>query len=69
MILNFSYRGDVAADRRDLERLAQPLGLSLARVAGRPCPSWDVPAFHLLKCGSCPDSGNETRITLLPTDR
>lgn len=54
---------------RDLERLAQPLGLSLARVVGRPCPSRDARAFHLIKRGSCPDSGNETRITLLPTAR
>lgn len=69
VILNFSYRGDVAGDRRDLERLAQPSGLSLARVAGRPCPSWDAPAFHLIKRGSCPGNGNETRITLLPTAR
>lgn len=69
VILNFSYRGDVAAGRRDLERLGQPLGLALARVAGRPCPSWDAPAFHLIKRGSCPGSGNETQITLLPTAR
>ncbi|HEV7138988.1 MAG TPA: methyltransferase domain-containing protein [Steroidobacteraceae bacterium] len=67
VILNFSYRGDVAADRRELERLAAPQGLALARTAERPCASWDAPAFHLIKRGSCPDGGNETRITMLPT--
>lgn len=49
VILNFSYRGDVAADRGDLERLAQPRGLSLARAVDRACVSWDAPAFHLVK--------------------
>jgi len=49
VILNFSYRGDVAADRCDLERLAQPHGLSLARAVDRACVSWDAPAFHLMK--------------------
>jgi SAM-dependent methyltransferase len=49
VILNFSYRGDVAADRGDLERLAGTRGLSLAGVQERPCASWDAPAFHLIK--------------------
>lgn len=51
VILNFSYRGDPAADRVDLERLTQPLGLSLVRAVARPCASWDAPAFHLVKSG------------------
>ncbi|HZT01680.1 MAG TPA: class I SAM-dependent methyltransferase [Steroidobacteraceae bacterium] len=49
VILNYSYRGDVGADRADLERLAGPLDLRLARVAERAFPSWDAPAFHLVK--------------------
>lgn len=52
VILNFSYRGDAAADRVDLERLTQPLGLSLARAVARPCASWDAPAFHFVKSGA-----------------
>jgi len=51
LILNFSYRDDLSADRNDLERLIQPLGLSLARAVERPCASWDAPAFHLVKSG------------------
>jgi SAM-dependent methyltransferase len=53
VILNFSHRGDVAADRIELERLAEPRGLSLARADERPFASWDAPAFHLVKSGSC----------------
>jgi SAM-dependent methyltransferase len=49
MILNFSYRDDVAADRSDIECLAAPLGLSLAGTLARPCASWDAPGFHLVK--------------------
>ncbi len=49
VILNFSYRGDVAADRDDLERLAAARGLSLAALLEHPCASWDAPAFHLIK--------------------
>lgn len=48
-ILNFSYRDDVAADCRELERRAAPCGLSLVRVLERPCASWDAPAYHLVK--------------------
>jgi SAM-dependent methyltransferase len=49
VILNFSYRDDVAADCSDLERLAGPCGLTLVRTVVRPCASWDAPAFHLVK--------------------
>lgn len=54
VILNFSYRDDVASDRADLERLAHPRGLSLAGTLAHPCTSWDAPAFHLVKHGSFP---------------
>ena len=53
VILNFSYRCDVAADRGDLERLAEARGLSLVGVVEHSCASWDAPAFHLIKRG-CP---------------
>lgn len=49
VILNFSYRSDVAADRGDLERLARARGLSVVSETARPCASWDAPAFHLVK--------------------
>lgn len=49
VILNFSYRGDVVADRGDLARLAEARGLSLLREVERPCASWDAPGFHLVK--------------------
>lgn len=52
VILNYSYRDDVDADRADLERLAGPLDLRLARALERPFPSWDAPAFHLVKSAS-----------------
>lgn len=52
VIVNFSHRDDPAADRVELERLTQPLGLSLVRAVARPCASWDAPAFHLVKSGS-----------------
>ncbi len=52
IILNFSYRADVAADRGDLHRLAEARGLSLLKEVERPCESWDAPAFHLTKRGS-----------------
>lgn len=54
VILNFSYRDDLAADRIELERLTRPLGFSLARAGERPCASWDAPAFHLIKSASIP---------------
>lgn len=54
VILNFSYRDDVTADRSDLERLAASHGLALAHTLAHPCASWDAPAFHLVRSGSLP---------------
>ena len=54
VILNFSYRDDVTADRSDLERLAASHGLALADTFAHPCASWDAPAFHLVRSGSLP---------------
>lgn len=68
VILNYSYRDDVASDRMDLARLAEPRGLSLAGMVARPCASWDAPAFHLIKRRTFLPTGNETYVTTLPTD-
>ncbi|HET9106575.1 MAG TPA: hypothetical protein VFN79_05250 [Steroidobacteraceae bacterium] len=56
LILNFSYRDDIAADRTDLEQLAARCGLSLVEAAARPCESWDAAAFRLVRCGALPAS-------------
>jgi SAM-dependent methyltransferase len=56
LILNFSYRDDIAADRADLERLAARCGLSLLEAAARPCESWDAAAFRLVKSPAFPSS-------------
>lgn len=70
VILNYSYRDDVAADVIDLERLAEPRGLSLAGAPERPCASWDAAAFHLVKRAPSPVAGplvgNETQVTMSP---
>lgn len=65
VILNFSYRADVTADRGDLERLARARGLSLVGEIERPCASWDAPAFHLVKRGGpFPHVRSETQVTI-----
>jgi ubiquinone/menaquinone biosynthesis C-methylase UbiE len=47
VIFNFSYRGDLGADRRDLERLAKLWGFDLLRNGERPLCTWDGAGFHL----------------------
>ena len=49
VILNLSYRNDLAADIADLSRFGDAAGLQLKRAGERPCRSWDAPAFHLVK--------------------
>ncbi len=49
VIFNFSYRGDLALDRRDMMRLAQRAGLAVMRNGSRDCVHWDGLAFHLRK--------------------
>ena len=46
-ILNFSYRGDVAADRRDIERLAAFSDLDVDRAGTRDFAIWDGLTFLL----------------------
>ena len=48
LLFNFSYRGDDALDRRDVERLALEAGLRL-RETGRFLRSWDGLLFDLQK--------------------
>ncbi|MFE0752416.1 class I SAM-dependent methyltransferase [Inquilinus sp. NPDC058860] len=49
LILNHSYRGDEAADRRELADLAADTGFRLRRAGTRPFALWDGLAFHLVK--------------------
>jgi ubiquinone/menaquinone biosynthesis C-methylase UbiE len=47
VILNFSYRGDAAADRRDVTRLAAECGFDVIIDGSAPFVLWDGLAFHL----------------------
>jgi 2-polyprenyl-3-methyl-5-hydroxy-6-metoxy-1,4-benzoquinol methylase len=47
VILNFSYRGDEEADRRDIERLAAANGFSIRRAGTRDFTLWDGLTFLL----------------------
>jgi SAM-dependent methyltransferase len=47
VILNFSYRGDEEADRRDIERLAGINGLEIRRAGTRDFTLWDGLTFLL----------------------
>lgn len=47
VILNFSYRGDAAADRSDVARLAAEYGLEVLVDGAAPFTLWDGLAFHL----------------------
>jgi SAM-dependent methyltransferase len=55
LIFNFSYRGDLAADRADLARLAQAAGLQVVRNGTRDLSLWDGAAFQLAKPQSASD--------------
>ncbi len=48
-ILNFSYRDDIAADRRDFERLCRAWGFEVLAAAQRPFKMWDGIAFRARK--------------------
>ena len=54
LILNFSYRGDLEADRRDVARLADASGLRVVRNGTRDFALWDGASFQLLKPGATP---------------
>jgi ubiquinone/menaquinone biosynthesis C-methylase UbiE len=47
VIFNLSYRGDLDADRRDVERWAMAHGLEVVRSGVRPLATWDGAGFHL----------------------
>lgn len=49
VILNFSYRGDLAADRRDAARLAAANGLAVRLSGMRAFALWDGAAFVLIR--------------------
>jgi SAM-dependent methyltransferase len=51
LILNHSYRGDEAADRRELADLAAATGFRLRQAGTRPFALWDGLAFHLVRNG------------------
>jgi hypothetical protein len=48
-IFNFSYRGDLAADRRDAARLAAANGLAVRLCGARLFTLWDGAAFVLAR--------------------
>jgi SAM-dependent methyltransferase len=49
LIINFSYRGDPARDRADVDSLAQAFGLEILRAGTREFSLWDGLTFHLSK--------------------
>jgi SAM-dependent methyltransferase len=49
VILNFSYGGDLAADRRDVARLAAASGLAVRLLGARAFALWDGAAFLLVR--------------------
>jgi SAM-dependent methyltransferase len=51
LILNFSYRGDLDADRREVARLATESGFRVVRDGTRDFALWDGASFQLLKEG------------------
>jgi SAM-dependent methyltransferase len=51
MVLNLTYRGDLALDRQDARRLAELSGLDLVRNGRRDLRLWDGATFHLRKAG------------------
>jgi CelD/BcsL family acetyltransferase involved in cellulose biosynthesis/ubiquinone/menaquinone biosynthesis C-methylase UbiE len=73
VVMNYSYRGDVQADRRDLRRLSAPCGLAVVADAVTPFALWDAVVWHLRRlppeeglprCPETPKKG-DTR----PSDR
>jgi tRNA G46 methylase TrmB len=49
LVLNFSYRGDLTADRGDLRRAGTAAGLQVIRDGTQPFSLWDGTAFELRK--------------------
>ena len=51
LVFNWSYRGNLALDRSDVEALAAAHGLTLVRSGDRPFAIWDGTGFHLRRRG------------------
>ena len=51
LILNYSYRADLAADRAEVTRLANDGGWSVVRLGSNDFDHWDGHTFHLLRTG------------------
>jgi SAM-dependent methyltransferase len=49
LIVNFSYRGDLATDRSDVARAAARAGLGVIRNGVQELQTWNGAAFHLRK--------------------
>ena len=49
LILNFSYRGDAEADRREVEDLAARHGFKVQRMTQGDFALWDAATFLLRK--------------------
>jgi SAM-dependent methyltransferase len=49
LLVNYSYRSDVAADRAEIARLALSTGFRVLRSDERPFGCWDGRVFHLRK--------------------
>jgi len=49
VILNYSYRGDDDADKRDVAHMAKAYGFDVIVSGERPFSIWDGSAFHLKK--------------------
>jgi ubiquinone/menaquinone biosynthesis C-methylase UbiE len=52
VILNYSYRGDDAADLEDVQRLATEYGFEVVKAGEHPFKIWNGSAFHLRKRGA-----------------
>jgi hypothetical protein len=51
VVLNLTYRGDLALDREDASRLAIGSGFELLRSGTQDLELWDGATFHLRKAG------------------
>jgi ubiquinone/menaquinone biosynthesis C-methylase UbiE len=49
VLVNFSYRGDMAADRADVLRLAREAAFDVLVSGSTPFALWDGVAFHLAR--------------------
>jgi hypothetical protein len=66
VVLNYSYRGDPEADRRDIARFAEGTGLSVLRSGSCDFTLWDGAVFHLRQCPR-PVSRSLTRARCRPS--